>query len=269
MSVISSKRILSSTFWTRTAVLVLAIAIVASSLTVYSLHTAPIFSLFLNVKAGGSSSSSSSSSRSGISSGDRFSNGANTNAAIMIEMVEDRRLISTLVAAQASVFCPLFLLLTSKSKRATTSAALDLVCCHVLMPFGLALSWIFCILFDRKTMAVVTGIGRHDHWYNYLWPQRDICLLDLRGQWPCIAVNTIHALKYPIVLVLFVEIALVVAGALVRSCSEKRGAIQLAEDDEDEGENEEYKGERYDEESRGKRTEVSYMDPEQCAVLQL
>ncbi|KAI7873833.1 hypothetical protein K492DRAFT_200415 [Lichtheimia hyalospora FSU 10163] len=217
-----SARILSCVFWTRTTVLVLAIAIVAASLSVYSLHTVPIFSLF---------------------------SGGGTNhhhqTAVLLEMVQDRRLISTLVAAQASVFCPLFLLLNHSRKKEQdepSSLALDLICCHVLMPLGLALSWTFCIMFDRKTMmALMQGgfIGEQlvTSWTDYMgW--HDMCLLDrnIHGEWPCLAVNGIHGFKYLIVLVLAAEIYMVIAAAVVlrrehRQELATQGVIQLCIDE--------------------------------------
>lgn len=219
-----SSRILSCVFWTRTTVLVLAIIIVAASLSVYSLHTVPIFSLF-----GGS----------GVN--------GHHQTSILLEMVQDRRLISTLVAAQASVFCPLFLLLNHNRKKEqhdeSSSLAFDLVCCHVLMPLGLALSWTFCIMFDRKTMmALMQGgfMGQElvTSWTEYMgW--HDMCLLDrnIHGEWPCVAVNVIHGFKYLIVLVLAAEIYMVIAAAFILRREQRheeytnQGVIQLCIDE--------------------------------------
>lgn len=223
-----STRILSCVFWTRTTVLVLAIVIVAASLSVYSLHTVPIFSLF----GGGGSGNSSHQHQT----------------TVLLEMVQDRRLISTLVAAQASVFCPLFLLLNHNRKKeneeqsSSSSLALDLVCCHVLMPLGLALSWTFCIMFDRKTMMALMQSGFLGEelvtsWTDYMgW--HDMCLLNrnVHGEWPCLAVNVIHGFKYLIVLVLAAEIYMVIAAAVILRREQRQehpaqGVIQLCIDE--------------------------------------
>ena len=197
-----SAAVLAGVQWTRTLVLILAIIIVAASLSIYSSHTIPIFSLFAHHS--------------------RHDDMAARESTILLEMIQDRRLISTLVAAQASVFCPLFLLLTSSRKQEeqelhSSHVAVDLLCCNVLMPFGLALSWIFCILFDRKTMAAMSTA------HGYL----DMCL---GNGWTCGVVNGIHGLKYLIVLVLLLEIELVIVGSVLARYS--RISIQLEELDE-------------------------------------
>lgn len=210
--------------WTRIAVLVLAITIVAFSLTVYSSHTTPIFSLF----------------------GEKHS--VQRDTTFLLEMVQDRRLISTLVAAQASVFCPLFLLLSSSNhqtqqlKRTTTSSSsflADLICCHILMPCGLTLSWVFCLMFDRKTMDVLSStsqlLQQQPSELSLWWPFQDMCLLDRSNDsnyWPCMVVNTMHGFKYLIVCVLLLEIELVLAGVIyMRFCQPQ---IQLPTDDAEE-----------------------------------
>ncbi|KAI8139032.1 hypothetical protein BJV82DRAFT_628781 [Fennellomyces sp. T-0311] len=192
-----STTILSGIQWTRTLVLILAILVVAASLSIYSSHTIPIFSLFSR-------------------NSHHYSHDEARESTILLEMIQDRRLISTLVAAQASVFCPLFLLLTSSRRqeeqemRDSSRVALDLLCCNVLMPFGLALSWIFCILFDRKTMTAMST--QHQSVWSFL----DMCLLRQDGnEWACGVVNVIHGLKYLIVLVLFLEIELVIVGSVL------------------------------------------------------
>lgn len=203
-----SSLVFSSIHWTFAIVLVLAIVIVASSLAVYSSHTVPVFSLFSHPVQERESS-------------------------ILLEMIHDRRLISTLVAAQASVFCPLFLLLSGQ--EAQKKAGMDLLCCHILMPLGLALSWIFCILFDRKTMVALPNQHADPSWYDYLWPQQDMCLFDRGrdgGEWTCIVVNLIHGLKYVMVAILLLEVGLVLAGLLVRVYWQRTGAIRLPNNDE-------------------------------------
>ncbi|KAI7857482.1 hypothetical protein BDC45DRAFT_34348 [Circinella umbellata] len=234
---ISTTTILSGVHWTRTTVLILAIFIVATSLSIYSTHTIPIFSLFSRYR------------QQQIAATTHHDNRLNAHeSTILLEMIQDRRLISTLVAAQASVFCPLFLLLTSYSKQKQEKRqeqekqqeqdqqqeqehprriALDLVWCHVLMPFGLALSWIFCIAFDRKTM---TAILQQQPYINKTWMFlfQDMCLLDQSGspnQWACLGINVTHGLKYLIVLILILEIELVIAASVLTRYQQRQ--IQL------------------------------------------
>ena len=212
---ISTTTILSGIHWTRTTVLVLAIFIVATSLSIYSTHTIPIFSLFSHHR------------QQQIVTTPHHDTHLNAHeSSILLEMIQDRRLISTLVAAQASVFCPLFLLLTSNNKQEQEKQqkqerprriALDLVCCHALMPFGLALSWIFCILFDCKTMTAIVQQQAYSN-KTWLFLFQDMCLLDQNGsanQWACFGINVIHGLKYLIVLVLFLEIELVIVASVL------------------------------------------------------
>lgn len=68
---------------------------------------------------------------------------------LVSQAILDRRLISTLVASQASIFCPLFIMLIPPSQTISITEKI----CQVFMPLGLAASWIFAILFDLKTMT--------------------------------------------------------------------------------------------------------------------
>lgn len=124
--------------WTRTVTLILSILIVILSLSIYNYTALPILELLQD--------SSITTTVSG--------------SELLHDMIQDRRFIATLVAAQASVFCPLFLLMTTnsplptKTNRFSNTEKYRIVIeqfCYFLMPFGLALSWVFCIIFDRKT----------------------------------------------------------------------------------------------------------------------
>lgn len=223
MALMLPESIYTSVQWTRTAVLVMAIIIVAFSLSIYSSHTIPVFSLFSEQQS------------------------FERDSTFLLEMVQDRRLISTMVAAQASIFCPLFLLLSSNnqsqhlkhtsSNNNSRSFLADLICSHILMPSGLALSWVFCIMFDRKTMAVLSSqLLKQTPQSSWGWgPLQDMCLLDRSdggNYWPCMVVNTMHGCKYLIVCVLLLEIELVIAGVIyARFC---RPQIQLPTDDAEE-----------------------------------
>ncbi|KAG1050542.1 hypothetical protein G6F43_007192 [Rhizopus delemar] len=68
---------------------------------------------------------------------------------LISQVVLDRRLISTLVASQASIFCSLLVMLIDPG---TESSVTERVC-QVLMPLGLSASWLFSIAFDLKTMS--------------------------------------------------------------------------------------------------------------------
>ncbi|KAI9032511.1 hypothetical protein CLU79DRAFT_681425, partial [Phycomyces nitens] len=71
---------------------------------------------------------------------------------LLQEAVQDKRLISTLVAVQASIMCPFFLLYSQSEDSERPSAyntAVDLVC-QFFLPLGLSLSWLFCVMFDHK-----------------------------------------------------------------------------------------------------------------------
>jgi hypothetical protein len=107
------------------------------------------------------------------------------NKTWIIQSITDRRLISTLVAAQASIFCPLFILLNPSSSKA--SCFIGWIC-QLLMPLGLALSWMFSILFDCKTTALVN--------------EGSLCL---NGEDGCILFGVIHGLKHAIILLFAVE----------------------------------------------------------------
>ncbi|CAO3656739.1 unnamed protein product [Mucor hiemalis] len=135
----------------------------------------------------------------------------------IIQSITDRRLISTLVAAQASIFCPLFILLNPKSGQEIESSTTCMieVLCQLLMPLGLALSWMFSILFDAKTTEL-TG-------------RSDMCLLE---DISCVLFGFIHGLKYVIVLLFAIETSLVgLQYVMTRFHSHK---IQLPLDEEEE-----------------------------------
>ncbi|KAF1806447.1 hypothetical protein V8B55DRAFT_1456861 [Mucor lusitanicus] len=126
----------------------------------------------------------------------------------IVQTITDRRLISTLVAAQASIFCPLFILL-SPSHTAAADTLIEVVC-QFLMPVGLALSWTFSILFDLKSTDLIG--------------QTDMCL----SQENCVLFGFIFCLKYLIVGLFAVETCLVSVSYLAKGASD--GHIQLPMD---------------------------------------
>lgn len=139
----------------------------------------------------------------------------------ILQSITDRRLISTLVAAQASIFCPLFVLLnpsalSSQSTAKVTessSASLVEIICQLLMPLGLALSWMFSILFDLKTTDLIG--------------QGDVCLLEDVG---CVLFGFVYGLKYAIVILFAVETSLVILFFVVTRFHSRQ--IQLPTDEQ-------------------------------------
>lgn len=138
--------------WTRSVVLILSILVVVISLSIYNYNAIPIFSLLE----------------------EDATNVVIKGHQIIYDMIQDRRLIATLVAAQASIFCPLFLLMSSCNtstscfeyitRRTRSSIVLSTTeiwraiieqFCQFLMPLGLAMSWMFCITFDQRTEAAL------------------------------------------------------------------------------------------------------------------
>lgn len=138
--------------WTRSVVLILSILVVVISLSIYNYNAIPIFSLLE----------------------EDATNVVIKGHQIIYDMIQDRRLIATLVAAQASIFCPLFLLMSSWNaptsyfeyitRKTKSSIALSTSeiwraiveqFCQFLMPLGLAMSWNFCITFDQRTEAAL------------------------------------------------------------------------------------------------------------------
>ncbi|KAL7314673.1 hypothetical protein PS15m_006216 [Mucor circinelloides] len=176
-------RIITITHCVRLATLITAVVIVIGSLGFYSNNSIPL----------NTTESDQQDSNTWI-----------------IQTITDRRLISTLVAAQASIFCPLFILLSpSNTKDAET---LIEVVCQFLMPLGLALSWTFSILFDLKSTDLIG--------------QTDMCL----SQENCVLFGFIFCLKYFIVGLFAIETCLVSVSFLVRDGDD--GHIQLPIDSE-------------------------------------
>lgn len=128
----------------------------------------------------------------------------------IIQTITDRRLISTLVAAQASIFCPLFILLSSSTEKITDASSFIELACQFMMPLGLALSWMFSILFDLKSSDLIG--------------QQDMCLL----QESCILFHFIYYLKHFIIGLFSIETSLVMFSFIF---NHKRH-IQLPIDDE-------------------------------------
>ncbi|KAI9245968.1 hypothetical protein BY458DRAFT_536964 [Sporodiniella umbellata] len=80
---------------------------------------------------------------------------------MIYDVIEDRRLIATLVSSQASIFCPLFLLFNlyeSQPESASFPFELLLEC---VMPVGLAVSWFFCNTFNYH---VSIALKTKDYW---------------------------------------------------------------------------------------------------------
>ncbi|KAI9476538.1 MAG: hypothetical protein EXX96DRAFT_577503 [Benjaminiella poitrasii] len=131
----------------------------------------------------------------------------------IIQTVSDRRLISTLVASQASIFCPLFILLSPINSAAQQISLIELVC-QFLMPFGLALSWMFSILFDLKSTDVAT-FG-------------DLCL----SQENCGLFIFVYGLKFVIMGLLMIETCLVLIQLVLAITTDNNdNRIQLPLDD--------------------------------------
>ncbi|KAI9278000.1 hypothetical protein BY458DRAFT_503462 [Sporodiniella umbellata] len=123
--------------YTRISTFTLSILIVISSLCIYNFRSIPVYSLI---------------DTSAQQEGERMVN----------ELIQDRRLIATLVASQASIFCPLFLLMNLHTEeRAPCAAVLLEQFFQCLMPIGLVISWCFCIGFDQN---VKTVLSLDEHW---------------------------------------------------------------------------------------------------------
>ncbi|KAI8379416.1 uncharacterized protein BYT42DRAFT_568713 [Radiomyces spectabilis] len=160
--------------WTRTFTLLSSIGIIIASLSVYSINAIPVASIL---------------------------RAHNHDHLVVKEMIQDRRLICTLVAAQVSVFCPLYMLVQQHPPRRTI---LDVIC-QFFMPIGLALSWIFCILFDRKT-ALQAAKGTSADWFSW-FTAYDVCL-QAHGT-ACTMMHLISGFKHAIAAVLIVEVLLI------------------------------------------------------------
>lgn len=149
----------------------------------------------------------------------------------IIQSITDRRLISTLVAAQASIFCPLFILLnplSTKSATSPTESSAAVVCfiewiCQLLMPLGLALSWMFSILFDYKTKDLVSDDGMDN----------SMCLgQQEQDKMGCALFGIIYGLKYVIIVFFSMESVLVTSHFIISRYYTSQ--IQLPLDDEEE-----------------------------------
>ncbi|KAG2198433.1 hypothetical protein INT47_009010 [Mucor saturninus] len=192
--------------WTRSIVLILSIIIVISSLSIYNYDAIPVF-LLLEEDAS-----------SLVLKGHE----------IIYDMIQDRRLIATLVAAQASIFCPLFLLMSASSTAPsicqTTADIWRTVIeqfCQFLMPLGLALSWIFCITFDTRTQAA-------------LMDQNMKFQLD-QDHYTALATYIGNSLKYVIIVILLLEVVTIWVSsfkyATILFISHHQQAIRLQDDD--------------------------------------
>ncbi|KAF7721143.1 hypothetical protein EC973_005366 [Apophysomyces ossiformis] len=150
----------------------------------YSAHTTPIYSLF-----------------------------ESDRSTLLYEITKDRQLISTLVAGQASILCPLFLLYfqnlhseEEEQQHQQQQPSLLELACQFVMPLGLALSWVFCLIFDWKTMQITLT-----HWTSVV----------------------LHILKYVVVAFLLLELALGLVSVLQLGTTV--GAIHLDEEEREEG----------------------------------
>ncbi|KAI8374932.1 hypothetical protein EDC96DRAFT_497331 [Choanephora cucurbitarum] len=106
--------------WTRSITLILSILIVVLSLYIYHRDTRPVLALLESHR---------------------------DQSVFLHDMIENKRLIATLVAAQASIFYPLFLLLNPQEHPDEKH---QITIFESLMPSGLALSWAFCISFEDR-----------------------------------------------------------------------------------------------------------------------
>ncbi|ORE06821.1 hypothetical protein BCV72DRAFT_206630 [Rhizopus microsporus var. microsporus] len=166
--------------YTRITTLVLSILIVITSLFKYNNSSMPVSTMLEPIKQGRD---------------------------MVHDIIQDRRLIATLVASQASIFCPLFLLLNHSVALNLSSAVIIEQLFQCLMPIGLVISWYFCITFDQHIKLVI----------------------DLKDNWLDIAP------KYVIVGVLVIEIILIVTASFKYFyIIYKEGAIQLPYEEEKE-----------------------------------
>jgi hypothetical protein len=215
--------------WTRSIVLILSIFIVVLSLCIYNYTAIPLFSLHQqDIKQ------------------------------IMYDMINDRKLIATLVAAQTSIFCPLFLLM-SKSTTSTLCTSLHhLYCqstqaeitrtvieqfCQFLMPLGLALSWIFCISFEKRTEEF--GFLESDMMEEVEQEEGFIYMVMMKvnqqrqeGGWEELAGYIVNGLKYVIIGVLMLEVMIIwvssIRYATLLVSKHQQQAIRLVEEEEEE-----------------------------------
>lgn len=230
--------------WTRTTVLILSVFILVLSLCTYNYNAIPLLSIISIIQQ-------------------QENNTPETVKQIMFDMVGDRKLIATLVAAQASIFCPLFLLLskttTSKictslhhrycrsSKSEITRTVIEQFC-QFLMPLGLALSWIFCILFEQKTEnawvyqqqhfasdMMEEGREEEDLFYKMLMANEK---QETAGGWWELAAYIVNSLKYVIIGMLMVEVMIIWASSIkyatVLIDKNQQQAIGLEEEEEGE-----------------------------------
>lgn len=174
-------RIITITHCVRLATLITAVVIVIGSLGFYSSNSVPL---------------------------NAADDDQQDNSVWIVQTITDRRLISTLVAAQASIFCPLFILLSPSTT--TYADTLIEVVCQLLMPLGLALSWTFSIMFDLKSTDLIG--------------QTDMCL----SQENCVLFGFIFCLKYLIVGLFAIETCLVSVSFLAKETDD--GHIQLPMD---------------------------------------
>ncbi|ORZ07901.1 hypothetical protein BCR42DRAFT_472094 [Absidia repens] len=204
--------------WTRKSVVTLSIIIIITSLSQYSKEAIPIFTLLPGTK--------------GAIDADNNENLVNRIHSFGQALIQDRRLIATLVAAQTSIFCPLFLLVgnaatcmnhhhhpsnadqqqqhSSSSVVGFWKTALDLLC-QIIMPLGLAMNWLFCLSFDHKTSqlihvyfptsnaaAIAASTSSPSSIWSFAWSL------------PCdVSINFLEGLKYLTIMVLGLEMILV------------------------------------------------------------
>jgi hypothetical protein len=209
--------------WTRSVVLILSILVVVISLSIYNYSAIPVFSLLEEDAA----------------------NVVIKGHQIIYDMIQDRRLIAILVAAQASIFCPLFLLMSSWNSptscfeyitRRTKSSiilstseiwrAIIEQFCQFLMPLGLAMSWSFCITFDQRTDAAL--VDQNMMGLNFS-ENINSCAL---------AIYVANSLKYIIIMVLVMEVLAIWLSsykyaAILFNEQYQQQAIRLDDDDTD------------------------------------
>ncbi|KAF7726662.1 hypothetical protein EC973_008536 [Apophysomyces ossiformis] len=114
----------------RATVLTITVAIVVFSFVLYTINTKPIFSLIRDEDI--------------------------DTVEVITNMIHDRRLIVTLVAAQASIFCELLMIDYFPSDDTPPTGVWQLVenALQTMIPASLFLSWIFCDVFDDDLSSI-------------------------------------------------------------------------------------------------------------------
>ncbi|KAG0164787.1 hypothetical protein DFQ30_009401 [Apophysomyces sp. BC1015] len=139
----------------------------------------------------------------------------NTNASDLVQdMIQDRLLIATLVATQASIFCELLMITCFPFDDASPANKWHMLenAFQMLMPGGLILSWTFCTTFDADMSSISIA---------------NACPL-----WS--GCGMLYLLKYAVFLALALEVMLTGIGLATSGYHYwSRGSIRLTQDKED------------------------------------